>query len=70
MKAAQVQDAKLTDFMLNASRVAAEIALADRTRFILTTAKWREFNAALDAPPRSIPALKKLLHERSVFKAA
>jgi uncharacterized protein (DUF1778 family) len=46
------------------------MALAERTRFVLTPAKWQEFNTALDAPAREIPALRKLFNEPSVFKSA
>jgi len=60
VQAAKLQHQKLTEFMLNSSRAAAEIALADRTRFVLPPDKWTEFNAALDAPPRNIPGLHKL----------
>jgi uncharacterized protein (DUF1778 family) len=66
-KAAAAKDLELTEFMLNASRVAAEIALADRTRFSLPASKWRKFNAALDARPREIPALRRLFREKSIF---
>jgi uncharacterized protein (DUF1778 family) len=56
--------------MVRASQVAAEMALADRNRFVLSEQKWAEFNAALDSPARDIPALRKLLAERSAFKSA
>ena len=67
-QAARLKQVKLTEFMIKASQAAAEIALAERTRFILSPQKWREFTAALDAPAREIPALRKLLGEPSVFK--
>ena len=43
---------------------------ADRTRFVLPPDKWTEFNAALDAPPREIPALNKLFTKNPVFESA
>jgi len=70
LRAARSQRLKLTEFMVRSSRVAADIALAERTRLVLPTDKWRQFNAALDAPARRIPALKKLFTEASVFKPA
>ncbi len=70
VRAAKVQKVKLTEFMIKASQAAAENALAERTRFVLSADKWREFNAALDAPARESPALRQLLTESSVFKAA
>jgi uncharacterized protein (DUF1778 family) len=34
--------------------------LADRTRFVLSSAQWRKFTAALDRGPREIPELVEL----------
>jgi len=60
IQAARLQRVKLTDFMVRASQVAAESALADRTRFVLSAEKWKQFNEALDSPAREIPALREL----------
>ncbi|MGZ8940373.1 MAG: type II toxin-antitoxin system TacA family antitoxin [Limisphaerales bacterium] len=68
VKAAEMQDLQLTDFMLNAARTAAEVAIADRTQFVLPPGKWRAFNAALDEPPREIPTLRELFSEKSLFQ--
>jgi uncharacterized protein (DUF1778 family) len=68
VRAARSQRLKLTEFMIKSSQVAAETAMAERTRFVLPPDKWRQFNAALDAPARQVPALKKLFTEASVFK--
>ncbi len=46
------------------------MALADGSRFVLPAGKWREFYAALDAPPRAVPGLRNLLSEPSAFGAA
>ncbi len=70
VQAAKLQHQKLTEFMLNSSQAAAEIALADRTRFVLPPDKWTEFNAALDAAPRKIPALHKLFTNDPVLEQA
>ena len=70
VRAAALQRIGLTEFMVKSSQAAAEIAMSDRTRFILPPQKWREFNAALDAPARNIPALRKLFSKPSVFKGA
>jgi len=70
VRAAKLQQIKLTEFVLKSSQAAAEGALAERTRFTLPSEKWREFNAALDAPARQIPALRKLFAESSVFDPA
>jgi len=67
VQASKAQHLKLTEFMVRSSQTAAEMALADRTHFVLPAEKWAQFNAALDAPPRDIPALRKLLREKSIF---
>ncbi len=68
VRAARSQQLKLTEFMVKSSQAAAESALAARTRFVLPPEKWRQFNAALDAPARRIPALRRLLGAPGVFK--
>lgn len=40
---------------------------ADQIQFVLSEDCWRAFCNALDAPPRDIPALRKLLTQASVF---
>ena len=67
LEAARLRNLNLTEFVLESSQVAAEMALADRTHFVLPAKKWREFHEALDAPPKEIPALRKLLSQASVF---
>jgi uncharacterized protein (DUF1778 family) len=47
----------------------AEGVLTKQTRFVLPKAHWRAFNAALAAPTRKIPELKRLLTEPSIFEA-
>ena len=46
----------------------AEEVLPDRQLFSLDTAQWAAFQAALNAPTRKLPRLKKLLQEPSVFE--
>jgi uncharacterized protein (DUF1778 family) len=70
VRAAKLQQVRLTEFMVRSSQAAAEAALAERTRFLLPPEKWREFNAALDSPPREVPRLRKLFSEPAVFKPA
>jgi uncharacterized protein (DUF1778 family) len=68
-QAAKVRRYSLTDFIVTASQDAAEAVLAEQNRFILPAKQWAAFNAALDAPAKQIPALRRLLTERSVFDA-
>lgn len=42
---------------------------ADQVQFDLPEDRWQAFCDALDAPPKDIPALRKLLTEPSVFDA-
>ena len=45
-----------------------EVPPADRTRFGLDADRWEAFLDALDAPPRDLPRLERLLREPSVFE--
>jgi uncharacterized protein (DUF1778 family) len=58
----------LTDFVLQSALARAEEALPERHHFGLDAERWAEFLAALDAPPRDIPRLRRLLEEPSVFE--
>jgi uncharacterized protein (DUF1778 family) len=59
--AAAAANESLSEFLVESGRERAERLLADRTRFVLSPAHWRKFTAALDRPPREIPALVELL---------
>jgi uncharacterized protein (DUF1778 family) len=52
---------------IESALVRADETLADRTRFGLDADRWKAFMEALDAPPREIPRLGRLLKEPSVF---
>jgi uncharacterized protein (DUF1778 family) len=68
VRAAAMQRRSVSEFVLAASREAAEHVLGEQTRFRLSPAQYREFAAALDAPAREIPALKRLFSRRSVLE--
>jgi len=53
--------------MLEDASEAAQQVLAEQVDLIMPCAEWEAFCKALDAPPRSIPVLMKLLTEASVF---
>lgn len=65
--AAQAQRRSLSEFVLNSALCQAEEALADRRVFQLPPEQWDAFVVALDAPPRDLPRLRKLMAEPSVF---
>lgn len=44
-----------------------EAVALDEAHFVLPPQRWQEFCEALDAPPRDIPLLRKLLTEASVL---
>ena len=48
----------------------ATLRLLDRRYFSLDRERWAAFQAALDAPARPNPRLKKLLQTPSVFECA
>ena len=66
-KAASLKQTTLTNFMLEHAFDAAQKVLADQVHFYLSPGKWDEFCAAIDAPPKELPGLRKLLTEPSVF---
>lgn len=67
--AAERQGQNVTDFILDSACEKAEQALADQTHFVLNEKQWGLFMKALDAPPRAIPAIKKLFSEPSVAES-
>jgi uncharacterized protein (DUF1778 family) len=52
----------------SALALAAEV-LTNRRTFVLDAIQWKEFMAALDAPPCSLPSLQRLLKEPGFFEA-
>jgi uncharacterized protein (DUF1778 family) len=68
--AAQASRRSVSEFVLESALDRAQEALPDRRHFGLDAAGWEAFQAALDAPPRPLPRLKRLLTEPSVFEPA
>lgn len=66
--AAAAQGRTVSDFVLDSALQRAAETLPDRTRFDLGARQWAEFQALLDAPPRDLPRLAKLLKKPSVFE--
>jgi len=65
--AARATRKSMSEFVLESALARAGETLPDRQRFGLNARKWTEFLAALNAPTRPAPRLKKLLREPSVF---
>ncbi len=68
--AALAQRRSLSEFVLESAIDRAEEALADRRVFQIPPEKWDAFVEALDAPPRDLPRLRKLLTEPGVFSGS
>jgi uncharacterized protein (DUF1778 family) len=66
--AATAAKRSVSEFVLESALARAEETLPDRQRFGLNAERWAAFLEALDAPPRSLRRLKKLLQTPSVFE--
>jgi len=60
-EAARIKDTTISDFVLEQSLTAAQHIIADQVQFRLPQKQWKKFCEALDAPPKTIPALRRLL---------
>jgi len=68
--AASAERRSLSDFVLDSALGRAEEALADRRVFQLGAEQWDAFVAALDAPVRDMPRMRKLLDEPGLFSGS
>jgi uncharacterized protein (DUF1778 family) len=67
--AAAASRRSVSEFVLESALARADEALADRRTFGLNAAQWKAFTNALDAPPRSLPRLARLLKKPGFFDA-
>jgi len=67
--AAAVVHRSVSEFVLESALSRADEALADRRTFRLSATRWKAFMAALDATPRPLPRLERLLREPGFFDA-
>jgi uncharacterized protein (DUF1778 family) len=65
--AARATHRSVSQFVLESALSRAENALIERRRFDLNAEQWTAFMAALDASPREVPRLRRLLAEAGVF---
>jgi uncharacterized protein (DUF1778 family) len=68
--AARASHRSVSQFVLESALSRAEETLIERRRFELNAEQWQAFMAALDAPPRELPRLRRLFQEASAFDAA
>jgi uncharacterized protein (DUF1778 family) len=66
--AAAASGQKITEFVIESAMERAKETLPNRQTFGLNAEQWTAFQAALDAPPREISRLAKLLRKPSVFE--
>jgi uncharacterized protein (DUF1778 family) len=66
--AAAAAHRSVSEFVLESALARAAETLPDRQRFGLNAEQWEAFQAALDAPLRSMPRLRRLLRQPSVFE--
>ena len=65
--AAAASSRSVREFVLDSALARADEALAGRRSFGLNATQGKAFLAALDAPPRPLPRLKRLLREPGFF---
>jgi uncharacterized protein (DUF1778 family) len=65
--AAAVAHRSVSEFVLESALSRADETLAERRAFSLNATQWKAFLAALDAPPRPLPHLERLLKEPGFF---
>jgi len=65
--AARAARKSVSAFVIETALSEAEERLADRRLFSLDADRWNAFLAALDAPPRKLPRLKRLFRESSAL---
>jgi uncharacterized protein (DUF1778 family) len=68
-QAAAAQGKKRSEFMLEASRRAAEETLLDRTLLRVDAATFARFVELLDRPPQANEGLRKLLLQKAPWEA-
>jgi len=65
--AAAASNRSVSEFVLESALARADEALADRQIFRVSGERWKAFLAALDAAPRAVPRMKRLLKEPGFF---
>jgi uncharacterized protein (DUF1778 family) len=67
-RAAQMQGRSRTDFMIEASRRAAEDAILDQTVISVNADTYQRFLAILDAPPQSNEKLRQTMQATPLWE--
>ncbi len=69
-QAAKLLGKNRSDFMLEAACERAQAVVLDQVYFKLDSEKFKQFTAALDAPPAPDPGLERLLHVKAPWDAS
>lgn len=67
--AASASHRSMSDFVMESALSKADEMLTERRIFTLNAENWTAFQAALDAPPRTLPQLKALLRKPGFFSS-
>ncbi len=65
--AASLTNRTVSAFVLESALARADETLADRRAFVLDADTWQAFVTALDAPPRNLPRVQRLMTEPGFF---
>ncbi|MBX9687374.1 MAG: DUF1778 domain-containing protein [Candidatus Obscuribacterales bacterium] len=66
--AALIKQTKVSNFILNNAYEAAQEVIRDQHVMSVSEDQWNAICQALDNPPKSNPALRKLMKSKSVFE--
>jgi len=64
--ASKLRQVSLSQFVLENAYTAAQEIIGDQNHFVLPKDQWNQFCEVLDAPPKKIKSLQRLLNEDSV----
>lgn len=67
-QAALIKQTKVSNFILNNAYEAAQEVIRDQHIMSVSEDQWSAICQALDNPPKSNPALRKLMRSKSVFE--
>jgi uncharacterized protein (DUF1778 family) len=67
-QAALIKQTKVSNFILNNAYEAAQEVIRDQHLITVSENQWHVICHALDNPPKSNPALRKLMKSKSVFE--
>ncbi len=65
--AARMTHRSVSQFVLESALARADETLVERRQFELDAPRWAAFMAALDAPPRALPRVRRLFDEAGPF---